>query len=127
MEDNGNSNSRTGRTIRVFLICLVLVLGRLFSDQSLSVVNPKSFCSRVEVDADEIAAAISDYRSGSGHNNDTLTKEEIEARVSIRSPWTLTKCGDDIYIHVIDSTGRCPAEYQNPYPEWHSNIYTLKF
>ena len=127
MEDNGKSNSRVGRTISVFLICFVLVLGRFFSDQSLRVVNPKSLCSRVEVDANEIAVAISGYLSGSGHNIDTLTKEEIEARVSIRSPWTLTKCGDDIYIHVIDRTGKCPANYQKPYPEWHSNLYTVKF
>ena len=127
MEDKEKPKSRVGRIIRIGIICFALYAGLSMWIPGLIGFRSKEICSRVEVDAQKIAVAISDYLSASGDRDTSLTKADIENLVNVRSPWALTRCGDNLYIHVIDRTGKCPAEYQNPYPEWHSNTYTLKF
>ena len=125
MEKKEKPESRVGRTIGIGFICFVLIIGFAIWVPGLIGFRSKGICSRVEVDAQEIAAALSDYLSASEDHDLTLTKEDIERLVDLENPWTLTRCGNNFYINVIDRTVKCPAKYQNSYSEWNSSIYTF--
>lgn len=126
MENNVKSKSNVGRTLGILMIIFVLIVIAI-AVPGWVCYRPHCACRPVEEDAHNIAAAMADYLSDSGNPHITLTKEDIEKLVNVSSPWTLTRCGDDYYIHVIDRKRKCPAEFQNQYPEWHANVYTLKF
>jgi len=89
--------------------------------------RPKTYCHRVEEDALNIKAALSDYFSDPAHTSLKIKPGVLADTEYIKNPWTLNSCGDNIFIHVVDSSGKCSDEYQGRYPEWHSGIYTLKF
>lgn len=127
MEDTKKSKSKAGRIIRIGIICFALYIGFSMWFPGLIGFRSKGLCSQVEKDAQKIVSVLTDYLADSDDHDITITKQELEKLVNVRSPWALTRCGGSLYIHVIDRSGKCPAEYQNPYPEWHSNIYTLKF
>ena len=128
MENEEKSRPRFGKIIAIGLICFALFIGFANWIPSRIFLRPKSFCSQAEFDADKIAAAISDYYSVPQHG--PVVPGDIEPRdleVQVDNPWTMTTCGDLVFIHVIDRSGICPAEYQSQDPGWNSNIYTLKF
>jgi prepilin-type N-terminal cleavage/methylation domain-containing protein len=82
----------------------------------------KSYCSRAESDANNIAAAISDYFSIPAHTTlPDLTYTNVQAVVagnlnialSGENTATLTGTADDIEIRVTDASGRCPQKYRD--------------
>ena len=125
MEDKDKSKSKAGSFIGWGFLCLVLLVGFAMYWPSRIVYRPKSFCSRAENDANNIMAAISDYFADPKHLD--ITRDDIEQELGIDNPWTLTRCGDNFYIHVVDRTGKCPAEIQDKDPNWNAGTYTRSF
>jgi hypothetical protein len=124
MEEEDKPKSKALRIFGLlFVIFVFLYLAIIIP--SWPIYRPKSFCSRAEADANNIAAAIADYFSVAEHTD--IERGDIEKVMFVDNPWTFTRCGDNFYINVIDRTGKCPAEIQNKDPNWNSNIYTLKF
>ena len=126
MEDKDKPKSKAPRIFGLIFVLFVLMYLAI-AIPSWPIYRPKRFCSRAETDANNIMAAICDLYSVSEHGERTPTRSDIEDLVHVDNPWTLTRCGDNLYVHVVDRSGKCPAEYQNKYPEWNSNIYTRKF
>jgi len=44
----------------------------------------------------------------------------------IENPWTLNVQENNIFIQVVDSSEKCPGEYQKLSAHWQSGVYTLK-
>ena len=119
--------SKADRIVVVLAVCFVLLLYLLLGEKGLVVFRPKIVCYQTEADAHSISSAISDYISKPENQGTTPIRDDIKLMVDVRSPWTLTTCGEYFFINVVDSSGKCPAEYQNQYQEWNSNIYMLEF
>ncbi len=126
MDDKGKPKSKAPKIIGLIIIILVLIYLAILIP-SLPGYRAKGFCARAEVDAHNIAAALSEYYAGTEHHGKVPSQFEIENLVDIKNPWKLTNCGENFYIHVIDRTGKCPAGYQKADADWNANIYTLKF
>ena len=123
--ENKEDQKLKGKRIFYIILSIGIFLWLAILIPDLPIHAPSRFCSMTESDANNIAAAVSDYFSVAEHTD--IARGDIEKLVSINNPWTFTRCGNNFYIHVIDRTGKCPAEYQNKDPNWNSNIHTLKF
>ena len=91
--------------------------------------RPERYCYRSMDDAWNIKAAISDYFVDPAHTDLNIKPDDLadsDYVKDLKNPWSLSISDDNIFIHVVDSSGKCPAEYQERYPEWHSGTYTLK-
>ena len=126
MEEKDKPKSKALRIVGLLFVIFVFIYLAI-NIFSWPIHRPETFCSWAEADANNIAAAITEYFSVPEHRGSIPGPIDIEKLVSIKNPWKLTTCGDDLYIHVIDRSGKCPVEFQNQYQEWNSNIYTLKF
>ena len=126
MEDKEKPKSKVPRIFGLIVAILILLYLAMVIP-SIPRYRPKSFCSRAEADAHNIAAAMSEYYAGTKDSGIVPSQIDVEKLVDLKNPWKLTRCGDNYYIHVIDRTGKCPAEYQNADVGWNANIYTLKF
>ena len=80
----------------------------------------------METDAFNIKAAIADYFTDPAHTDLNIKPEALGAMDDIINRWSLRVNGDNIFIQVDDSSGKCPAEYQKLYSQWQSGTYTLK-
>ena len=124
MEDTEKPKSKAPKIFG--LIIAILILSYLaMVIPGLPGYRAKGFCASAEVDAQNIPAAIANYFANPRHV--TITRGDIEKLVHIDNPWVFNICGDNLSIHVVDRTGKCPAEYQNADAGWNANIYTLKF
>ena len=108
MEDKEKPKARTGPVLKIGLVAAALTFFMaLYHPWDLWRHRQKYFCQKAENDANQIVAAMADYFAVPAHKS--ITKADIETNVSIDNPWTLTKCGDNYYIHVFDRSGKCPA------------------
>jgi hypothetical protein len=124
MQNKEKANSKGNKSIVILLLALGLFILVVNFLPGQIRYRPKSYCSRVESDASNIAASIADHFSDPKHLD--IKRNDIEAIVTIDNPWTFTRCGLGFFIHVVDRSGKCPVEYQNNRPEWNSGIYTLR-
>ncbi len=115
------------RLVVILLLFFVVIIIMGIVIPSIPVYRPESYCRRVESEALNIKAAVSNYFSNPAHNDINIKPEALAHTEHIKNPWTLSVHGDNILIHVTDGSGKCPAEYQARHPEWHSSMYTLKF
>ena len=123
MEDKEKPKSKVGTIIGMGLIAFVLFfLASMWFPGAIR-YRPKQFCSQAEVDANNIAAAIADYFSVEKHTD--IARSDIEELMSIDNPWTFTRCGNNFFIHVVDRSRECPAEYQLKDPNWNAGIYSI--
>ena len=121
MEDTEKPKSKAPKIFGLIIVFLILIYLAIIIP-SLPGYRTKEFCSRAEADANNIAAAIADYFANPLHVD--ITRDDIEQELWIDNPWTLTRCGDNFYIHVVDRTGKCPDEIQNKDADWNAGIYT---
>jgi hypothetical protein len=84
--------------------------------------RPKQFCAWAESDANNIAATIADYFSIPDRTR--ITPDDLAGFFEPINPWTLTQCGQKIYIYVYDHHEDCTIAYQNTHPHWNEHIYT---
>ena len=133
MDQQTKGSPKISREMKFVFIVLLSIVGIMVAIAVPGHISyrPQTKCYMVEEDAWNIKAALSDYFADPAH-----TELKIEPGVlanglvkmeKINNSWTLNVCGDNIFIHVVDSSGKCPAEYQDRHPQWHSGIYTLKF
>jgi hypothetical protein len=128
MEEQTKEKPKTNikRLVVVLLLFFVITIIAGIVIPSIPTYRPETYCRRVESEAVEIKAALSDYFSNPAHNDINIKPEALADIEYIKNPWTLSVSGDNILIHVTDGSGKCPAEYQAQYPQWHSSTYTLK-
>ena len=119
--------SKATRIVAACAVFFALLIYLCLGEKGLVVFRPKIVCYQTEADAHSISSAISDYISKPENQGTTPIRDDIKLMVDVGSPWTLTTCGEHFFINVVDSSGKCPAEYQNQYQEWNSNIYMLEF
>ena len=89
----------------------------------------ETYCYETMHDADNIKAAIADYFGDPAHTDLNIAPDDLAGSPyiqNIRNPWRLSVSADNIFIHVVDISGKCPHDYQACHPEWQSGIYTLK-
>ena len=115
------------RIIAVMVVFLALFAYLLIGYPGRAVFRPQTFCREAESDAKNIYAAISDFIPNPTYPDLAPIRAELENLVDVDNAWTFTICGDRFFIHVIDRSGKCPAEYQNQYQEWNAGVYTQKF
>ena len=127
MKYSEKSRSKVIRTAAILVVCCALAIYLFFENKDRVISRPQTFCQQTESDADYIYLAVSEYISRPENQGVLPAQSEMEVLFDVESPWTLTACGENFFINVIDRSGRCPAEYQSHFKGWNSNIYTLEF
>ena len=108
--------------ISIGIGCTIVVLMLIVLPEFWPKYSCKSPCSPVESDANNIAAAISDYFAIPGRTE--IKPGDLNGVNTYGNPWTFIQCGKTIYIYVYNLDEGCPVDYQNFNPEWDSHIYT---
>ena len=119
------SKKKWAIVLSILILCAAIVFIVVVLPHLLACYKCVSPCSRVESDANNIAAAISDYFAIPGRTD--IKNSDIARSFTPWNPWTLIKCEDKIYIYVYDRQEGCPVDYQNADPNWNSHIYTKIF
>ena len=114
-------------------ILLVFIIDFAIQTWSLHRVRPETYCFRAESDANNIAAAISDYFALPEHTTlPTISGGSVYLGFTLSSKngksqniaWVTGDASSTITIVVQDSSGRCPDDYQESQPQWNSGKYT---
>jgi prepilin-type N-terminal cleavage/methylation domain-containing protein len=106
----------------MIVIAIIGILAAIAIPNFIAYRN-KSFCSRVETDAANVAAAIADYFSIPSH---VATPDIGELNNGAGFKFSGTNTGtitgadpnSNITITVTDGSGRCPADYRDKSPDW---------
>jgi prepilin-type N-terminal cleavage/methylation domain-containing protein len=111
----------------MIVIAIIGILAAIAIPNFIAYRN-KSFCSRAETDANNIAAAIADYFAIPSHTTTpALTDLNGGAGFTMSgtgsaTPNTAVIAGADpslgITVSVTDGSGRCPAEYRSKVQGW---------
>ena len=116
----------------VFIILLVIMSIIL---PGMVWYRPEQYFQYAKSDANNIAAAISDYFANPLHTAlPTVSGESKYLDYTLSSnkgkgqniAWVSGDPMDTIFIVVQDSSGKCPEDYQENSPEWDSGKYTKK-
>lgn len=98
----------------MIVIAIIGILAAIAIPNFISYRN-KSFCSRAESDANNIAASIADYFSIAAHTDidDTSYKAYANSFRPSENSFTVTSTDPNavITITVTDASGRCPNDY----------------
>jgi type IV pilus assembly protein PilA len=116
----------------MIVIAIIGILAAIAIPNFIAYRN-KSFCSRAESDANNVAAAVSDYFSIATHaatpavgdlnNGNGFTFSGSGSNINTGSV-TGADPNAGITIVVTDGSGRCPAEYKSKVPGWSGNTFT---
>ena len=116
------SKKKWAIVLSILILCAAIVFIVVVLPHLLPCYKCVSPCSQVESDANNIAAAISDYFAIPGRTE--IKPGDLDGVCTYGNPWTFVQCGKTIYIYVYDLDEDCPVDYQNFNPEWDSHIYT---
>jgi prepilin-type N-terminal cleavage/methylation domain-containing protein len=105
----------------MIVIAIIGILAAIAIPNFIAYRN-KSFCSRAESDAGNIAAAIADYfaipsRTAIQDIND-LNNGNFTFSGNNHGDLTTTDPNVNITITVADGSGRCPQDYRERTPGW---------
>jgi type IV pilus assembly protein PilA len=120
-------NNKKGFTLieLMIVIAIIGILAAIAIPNFIEYRN-KSYCSRAESDANNIAAALSDYFSIPSHTTlptgDAVTGKVV-AVLSGENTGDISGTAAAIVITVTDGSGRCPVKYKTAMP---NNAATFK-
>ena len=107
----------------MIVIAIIGILAAIAIPNFIAYRN-KAYCSRAESDANNLAAALSDYYSVPSHTT-LITDDTALYTVSDGNSATISGNTDSITITVTDGSGNCPPDYQaSQSAEWDTDIYT---
>ncbi len=117
----------------MIVIAIIGILAAIAIPNFISYRN-KSFCSGVESDANNIAAAIANYFAIPSNTSISDANVGVATNLSNMNTWTVNAADiDAITITVTDASGRCPTDYSgassaatNPSGYWSSDTTYLK-
>ena len=95
----------------MIVIAIIGILAAIAIPNFISYRN-KSFCSRAESDANNVAAALSDYFADPSHFTYPATTTSLFQPTS-GNTYTVSGPTNAIVITVSDGSGRCPSEYRS--------------
>ena len=125
----GNSQGFTLIELMI-VIAIIGILAAIAIPNFIS-YRDKSFCSRAETDAGNVAATLADYFAIPTHV-EVPTAGDATSYLGISMSGTgdsintvdVTEAGGTITITVEDGSARCPTEYQASSDQWNSSIFT---
>ncbi|WP_332908635.1 prepilin-type N-terminal cleavage/methylation domain-containing protein [Desulfobulbus oligotrophicus] len=107
-----NANEKGFTLIELMIVIAIIGILAAIAIPNFIAYRNKSFCSRAESDANNIASAVADYFAIP--TNISITKE----RTSYQPPENTWEFGvnnpnTNIRIDVKDASGRCPEDYRD--------------
>ena len=125
----GNSQGFTLIELMI-VIAIIGILAAIAIPNFIS-YRDKSFCSRAETDAGNVAATLADYFAIPTHTAvPTATGASSYLGISMSgsnstiNTVSVGESGGTITITVTDGSTRCPSDYQTAQPLWNSNTFT---
>ena len=115
------NNSKGFTLIELMIVIAIIGILAAIAIPNFIAYRNKAFCSAAESDANNIAAAISDYYAIPAHTAAIVGDPAVTLGVNISGTNTANVAGtvDAMTISVTDGSGRCPTDYQaSQAPEW---------
>jgi prepilin-type N-terminal cleavage/methylation domain-containing protein len=127
------NDSKGFTLIELMIVIAIIGILAIIAIPNFVSYRDKVFCSAAESDANNIAAAISDYYSIPNRvnmvdpNPATPAPAGLGMTLSGNNTATIGGTLQQITISVTDASGRCPADYQaSQQPEWNgANVFTI--
>ena len=111
----------------MIVIAIIGILAAIAIPNFISYRN-KAFCSAAESDANNIAAALSDYFAIPAHvtmpDLADIGMSTLSGPAGAVNTATLSGGVDNIVITVTDVSERCPDDYQTSQPDWTGGVFT---
>ena len=118
--------------IELMIVVAIIGILAMVAISNFFVYRGKEFCSAAESDANNIAAAISEYYTVPNRVNmvdpDPTAPPPAGLGMTLSGSNTGTIGGtlQQITISVTDTSGRCPADYQASQQGWSgNNVFTI--
>jgi type IV pilus assembly protein PilA len=126
------NNSKGFTLIELMIVIAIIGILAAIAIPNFIAYRNKAFCSAAESDANNVAAAISDYFAVPNRVNmpdedpETATPSGLGLTLSGTNTGTIGQNLQDITITINDASSRCPDDYQaSQSPAWDgSNNFT---